>query len=1000
MTSYFDSSFFNAQNVNTTETSVSSNLEDVKTRGDKQATFVGRNAGNDNQGENVTSIGYDSLTRNSGDANVCFGYNSGNKILEGASNLFCGTESGRNNTNGNQNIFLGTEAGFLNTIGGNNIFIGNRAGYSYEVQNYNIIIGHNETDTSSSIGNSILLGHNIDTAQESNDTIIIGGDTQTSARLLRSLKTSDSLTEIKSSNYVNSCCNVEFNTDTVFFSNIRAEGGISSVSLDFDRDLLVNQNLTVKNNVDIDGTTTLNGDIVIPHPHTFTNPVHFESTTHFVDDVFFSQSPVFPESGLTIDVPVDITKKVTLSNLDVSHKTTVDILEVNTINLNNVDGSKGYMEDLEIKNIVIENATVDSSTYNDIDTNELVVNNNFISKDVSKFSGKAYFDSNVEIHGNLLLNTDFIIDKVVVNCNVTYPKVNEMDLLFTSNIESVNIQCESLKLPDLYEWNQNIKFAGDDVSFLNGVDFYGNLRFRGLENDFLNKVYFHGEITVNEYPMNIKAGANIFENLSIHSNATFHVNCPSTFNDKVSASNVVEILSNLSVNDNLNVNGNVFVEDDVSMDKNLYVNSNLTVKNQSKFFEESEFFSDVQFDEHVSFDKNPSFKHPFDVSDIRVSNLIVDESFIVSFCNLSFCNDVHFDNCSVNEIEIIDGQCEELFSHKFECKEAKITDVLIVPSELFVENIFIENVLNAQNANLSNTNASNLTVDVDTQVHNLVVKNVANFEDKLISSNAYLYKPVLASNPLCPDTLTGNDFSFSNGNLESLTSSNITCSNITSTSNAELSELQYKDAHGCNLTISSNIRAANIESDFITSSNEITLNNVLLQGSLRLGNDGSASFENKADFIKVQTETVVAQNDISVGRNLYTQNVYIKTKWSDVTWPVDGLGLRMPFFSDIDVQWGSPNMITMDSDNYRFKVNQDGIYDISVSLNDVNDKLRICESSNENIVSECRGGRFLETLTAGKFYFIESTSDSIKANYVTVYLVNSINKDYPFEPIQ
>ena len=120
--------------------------------------FVGHNAGGgtwaNNKSRFNTGVGNNSMAAafNAALSNTALGYNSLNKLTEGASNIAMGSQAGEEITTGDGNTCIGTGAGKTNLDTGN----------------YNILLG-DRTDTSAGgSANQIVIGVNI-TAAGDND---------------------------------------------------------------------------------------------------------------------------------------------------------------------------------------------------------------------------------------------------------------------------------------------------------------------------------------------------------------------------------------------------------------------------------------------------------------------------------------------------------------------------------------------------------------------------------------------------------------------------------------------------------------------------------------------------------------------------------------------------------------------------------------------------------------------------------------------------------------
>lgn len=111
--------------------------------GQTNNTYLGKNAGILNVGNNNTFLGAESGESNSnGNHNSFMGTRSGRYNTTGMSNTFVGAFSGLYNQTGNYNVFIGTNSGQKNIGGKNNSFIGYQSGYMNTSGNSNTFLGY------------------------------------------------------------------------------------------------------------------------------------------------------------------------------------------------------------------------------------------------------------------------------------------------------------------------------------------------------------------------------------------------------------------------------------------------------------------------------------------------------------------------------------------------------------------------------------------------------------------------------------------------------------------------------------------------------------------------------------------------------------------------------------------------------------------------------------------------------------------------------------------
>lgn len=117
--------------------------------------FVGSYAGNNNNANNNTFIGYSSGQGNtSGTSNTYMGFSSGYTNQAGVNNVIIGDESGENGNPVNNSVFVGQYCGRF-TAGANNVFIGNGTGYNCQGSN-NVLIGYN-AGSQSTVSNQLFI---------------------------------------------------------------------------------------------------------------------------------------------------------------------------------------------------------------------------------------------------------------------------------------------------------------------------------------------------------------------------------------------------------------------------------------------------------------------------------------------------------------------------------------------------------------------------------------------------------------------------------------------------------------------------------------------------------------------------------------------------------------------------------------------------------------------------------------------------------------------------
>lgn len=106
---------------------------------------------------NAIAIGFEAGNNNNADNNTFIGYHSGFLNVVGIYNTFIGSQSGLNNT-ASENTFYGANSGYSNITGTQNVFIGKDAGFNNTSGNYNSFLGF-ESGYNNSGDNNIIQGY-------------------------------------------------------------------------------------------------------------------------------------------------------------------------------------------------------------------------------------------------------------------------------------------------------------------------------------------------------------------------------------------------------------------------------------------------------------------------------------------------------------------------------------------------------------------------------------------------------------------------------------------------------------------------------------------------------------------------------------------------------------------------------------------------------------------------------------------------------------------------
>ena len=119
-------------------------------------TCVGAESMSRGSGTGNTCLGYMTMSNatNSGDYNICIGYQAGLNVTTASRNLLMGYQSGLNLITGNDNIFLGNSSGY-NETGSNKLYIEN----SIADSNNALIFGNFATDALTINGDLTVTGY-------------------------------------------------------------------------------------------------------------------------------------------------------------------------------------------------------------------------------------------------------------------------------------------------------------------------------------------------------------------------------------------------------------------------------------------------------------------------------------------------------------------------------------------------------------------------------------------------------------------------------------------------------------------------------------------------------------------------------------------------------------------------------------------------------------------------------------------------------------------------
>lgn len=500
--SFFVESEFSAQNVRR-DTDASEIVEDTETRDNLEGTFIGRFAGETNEGERVSALGFNALTRNRGNNNIAIGNRAGENNMTGQNNVFFGTRAGINNTSGNNNHFIGTDAGRANDNGVHNMCWGNFTASALVNRNFNILVGHHNTPESNrTTHESIVIGHATDAGQHRNITCGHNIASRGHSNII-----------CGHVNYVEGCNNI----------------------------LLGHHHVHRGNNV----VSILTGAPTSPFPNNLKTPWSYEDAVEYIEQ---NKPELLATASLHDAFLVDdylgcsksethiISSNIILTNANTMLYIEPDRLELSVSTLTNDLNSNNQT----VKNEILLSPEQTIYTGKSLFQNDVVIEGALNTQridfegelDVTKLtvSEDALFNTNVEIKGDLLCDCNvFIVNELDVGDDAYFHRETRFlaPAFFAEALTACNNNIfENIEIKnyaDICNLNAQTMTIRGDVHLKNGLEADGLLNAQELKvlNNFVNQggALFGGE-TVFEKDVNVKQKT-ILKGLKVKGSASF-----------------------------------------------------------------------------------------------------------------------------------------------------------------------------------------------------------------------------------------------------------------------------------------------------------------------------------------------------------------------------------------------------------------------------------------------------------------------------------------------
>lgn len=566
---------------------------------------------------NATLIGYQAGEVNQGSLNVMLGYRAGQNTKFGSSNLFLGASSGEKNVNGNDNILIGTLAGRFLTQGSRNVVLGNNSA-TYLNGNNNIYVGFNNTianvqpfsycnvcvgyqtnifgNNNISLGNTsyvfgsqtITLGNTI--VDTTTNSIIVGANivnTGSNALIINNRHNSNAIPR-SLSNSENNYLNIN---DYIVVSKNSSNNSVLKLTNDIielaSSNVIINLGGGVMSLGDVMrfsgkySTLVLDKDVTIglitasnpnaPQLHITSNSINFGGCNAQNITIYGSNTSMFMNSNI-ISLSNNFSELYLNSNLRIGGSNVVNFQAYATnaniyLNSNIINLSNNYVQaNLNSENITIGGKNINYFTTFSKDAS-FVINSNIVSLS-NNFAEININSNNINFGGNNVDNVKVYASNMQLNLNsnVVTLSNNYIEASFNSNI---------------------VAFGGSNVDDIiiygSNTSFHLNPYVISLSNDYV-EAYFD-------------ANTMLFSNNN--SKALFDTNTI----DIGGTNN--QMLRLYGQNNTITMsNGGSFFESDLTVYNNTYLSNNLTVNKTARFYDNVNIYDDVIAYSNVDFQQD------------------------------------------------------------------------------------------------------------------------------------------------------------------------------------------------------------------------------------------------------------------------------------------------------------------------------------------------------------------------------------------------------------
>lgn len=566
---------------------------------------------------NATVIGYQAGEVNQGSLNVMLGYRAGQNTKFGSSNLFLGASSGEKNVNGNDNILIGTLAGRFLTNGSRNVVLGNNSA-TFLNGNNNIYVGFNNTianvqplsycnvcvgyqtnifgNNNISLGNTsyvfgnqtITLGNTI--VDTTTNSIIVGANiinTGTNAFIINNRHNSNAIPR-SFSNSENNYLNINdyivvsknssnesvlrLNNDVIELASTRVSINLSGGSMSLG-DVMQFAGKYSKLILDKDVTLGLSNtsNPNAPSLHITSNSIDFGGLNTQNISIYGSNTSMFMNSNI-ISLSNNFSELFLSSNLRIGGSNVVNFQAYATnasiyLNSNIINLSNNYVQaTLNSENINIGGSNINSFTTFSKDAS-FVINSNIVSlsnnyAEININSNSIYFGgSNVD---NMQVYASNM--HLYLNSNVVTLSNNYIEASFNSN---------------------NIAFGGSNVDDIilygSNTSLHLNPYVISLSNDYVEAY--------------LDANTMLFSNNNAQ--ALFDTNTINIGGTNNQIFRLYGLDNTITMS-----NGGTFLESDLTVYNNTYLSNNLFVNKTAKFYDNVDLYDDVKAYSNVDFQQD------------------------------------------------------------------------------------------------------------------------------------------------------------------------------------------------------------------------------------------------------------------------------------------------------------------------------------------------------------------------------------------------------------